>query len=431
MTRKRPPSTPSAPPPVEATCTIAALAHKGEGRAEIDGVTVHVPFTLPGETVRVEHAGGRGRLLEVLTSAPDRVAPACRHFGTCGGCALQHMEQSAVLGWKRDQVVAALAARGLEAADTVRATVDAHGAGRRRAVFAATRAGNKTLFGFHERASHRLVDLAECPVLVPEIVAALPDLRRLASAVLPRKGEVAVTVLASGTGLDVDLKTPARLAHKEVPALVEQAMAAGLARLSVNGEPLVEARAPTLDMGGVAVVPPPAGFVQATAAGEAALAGLVAEAVGDARKVADLFAGVGTFALRLARQASVHAVESERAALDALDAAMRRGGGALREIRAERRDLFRNPLTAGDLDDFGAGVEAVVFDPPRAGAEAQAREIARSRVPRIAAVSCNPATLARDLRHLVDGGYRIETVTPVDQFRHAPHIEVVAGLVRA
>ncbi|MCA1297871.1 class I SAM-dependent RNA methyltransferase [Stappia indica] len=409
------------------TTTITALAHKGEGRTDTPDGPVHVPYTLPGEEVRISVEGSRARLSEVLTPAPERVEPVCRHFGSCGGCALQHMAHQPYLDWKRELVVSALAARGLT--PEVEPTVDAAGRGRRRAVLAATGAGGRVLLGYHQRASHRLVAIRECPVLVPEIVAALADLSAVAKPVLPRKGEVTLSVLATSTGLDVALTSPVRVTRQMVPELVETAMAAGFARLSLNGDVLVEARAPLLDIGGAPLVPPPGGFVQATAEGEAALAERVVVGVGKARKVADLFAGSGTFALRLARKATVHAVEGEAAALAALDRAAR-GASGLRPVRIERRDLFRNPLTALEIDDFGEGVEAVVFDPPRAGAEAQARELARSKVPTVVAVSCNPGTLARDLRHLVDGGYRIASVLPVDQFRYSPHIEVVVVLHR-
>jgi 23S rRNA (uracil1939-C5)-methyltransferase len=417
-------------PPV--TVTIEELAHKGEGRVTMDGAALHVPFALPDETVRVAPDGrGRARLLDVLEPSELRVAPPCRHFGTCGGCALQHMDQAAILAWKREQVVASLAARGLgDLEPLVEPTVDAGGEGRRRAVLSATRAGQKILLGFHERASHRLVDVEECPVLLPSIVECLPLFRKLAALVMPRKGEVGLTVLASDGGMDLAMTSAAKLAPRAMAELIELAMSGGVSRLSLNAEVLVESRSPVLDMGDLPLVPPPAGFVQATRAGEEALAARVIEGIGEARKVADLFCGAGTFALRLARQASVRAVEGEAASLAALDRAWRAGGGSLREITCERRDLFRNPLTAEDLDDFGKGMEAVVFDPPRAGAEDQAREIARSSVSRVVAVSCNPATLARDLRHLVDGGYRVLSVLPVDQFRFSPHIEVVAVLSR-
>ncbi len=410
------------------TFKITALAHKGDGVAEAPDGPVFVPFALPGETVTVRRRGARADLVEVAIPAPERIAPVCRHFGTCGGCALQHMGEGAYLAWKRGQVAAALGDRGLDVA--VGDTLPAAGRGRRRAVLTAVRAGHKILLGFHERLSDRLVDVIECPVLVPEIIAALPALRRLAGMLVPRRSAVRVTALACGNGLDLAFERKENVGPREVPALVEAAMAAGFARLAVNGEVLAEARPAELDMDGVPVVPPPGGFVQATAEAETVLAGLVTKGVGGAKKVADLFAGVGTFTFRLARTATVHAVESDAAALAALDRGLRRAPGR-KTISHERRDLMRNPVTSAELDAFGRGYDAVVFDPPRAGAEAQAREIAGSRVERVVAVSCNPATLGRDLRVLTDGGYAIESVTPVDQFAFSPHIEVVAVLSRA
>ncbi len=437
LTFIRRPATPHLPSPSrpctaclmsqELTLQITSLAHKGDGVTETDKGPLFVPFTLAGETVTVLRDGAKAALATIQTPSPDRIAPVCRHFGTCGGCALQHMDHAAYLAWKRDQVIAALADRGIET--EVRPTVDAAGRGRRRAVLTVLRAGHKTLLGFHERASHLVVDMEECPVLVPEIVAALPMLRKLSNPLLPRRGELRVTVTASENGLDLAFERKEALPPKLIPELVGAAMDAGFARLSLNGEILVEARAPELLMDGVPVVPPPAGFIQATQAAEETLARLVVEGVGKSKKVIDLFAGVGTFTLPLARKATVHAVEGDKGALAALDRALRRAQGR-KTISHERRDLYRNPLTALDLDDFGKGYDAVVFDPPRAGAEAQAREIARSKAKRVVAVSCNPATLARDLRILIDGELILESVTPVDQFLFSPHIEVVAVLKR-
>lgn len=411
----------------KSTFEIDSLAHKGDGVARTANGPLFIPFTLPGETVVAEPKGSHATLVEVTVPSPLRVDPLCRHFGTCGGCALQHMEGKAYLAWKREQVIAALKDRGIEA--EVGGTIDAAGAGRRRAVLTALRAGHKTLLGFHERQSHRLVDLAECPVLAQEITIALPLLRKIATSLLPRRGELRATVTATQNGLDLAFERKEAMPAKLVPDLVSSAMEAGFARLAVNGEVLVEARPPQLLIDGVPVTPPPAGFIQATEAAEQALAGLVREGVGEAGKVADLFAGIGTFTFPLARRANVHAVETDKAALAALDGGLRRAQGR-KSITHERRDLFRNPLVASELDDFGRGYQAVVFDPPRAGAEAQAREIARSKVARVVAVSCNPATLARDLRILLDGGYRLERIVPVDQFRFSPHIEVVAMLTR-
>lgn len=411
----------------EITLQIARLAHKGDGVADTGNGPLFVPFTLAGETVTLRRDGAKAALVSVVTPSAHRVAPACRHFGSCGGCALQHMEHAAYLGWKRDQVIAALADRGIET--KVQPTVDASGRGRRRAVLTVLRAGHKVLLGFHERASHHVVDIEECPVLVPEIVAALPALRKLSGPLLPRRGELRLTVTATANGLDLAFERKEALPQKLVPELVGAAMEAGYARLSINGETLVEARSPELVMDGVGVVVPPAGFIQATEAAEQALARLVVEGIGKAKRVLDLFSGVGTFTLPLARKATVHAIESDKAALAALDRALRRAQGR-KTISHERRDLYRNPLTAVDIDAYGKGYDAVVFDPPRAGAEAQAREIARAKIGRVVAVSCNPATLARDLRILLDGGLTLESVTPVDQFLFSPHIEVVAVLTR-
>lgn len=404
---------------------IESLAHKGDGVAETPDGPVFVPFTLAGETVTVTRKGARAELKSIDVPSPERVDPVCRHFGTCGGCALQHMERSAYLCWKRQQVIAALSDRGIET--EVAPTVAAEGKGRRRAVLTALRAGHKVLLGFHERASHRLVDLQECPVLVPEIVDAMERLRKLAAGLLPRKGELRLTVTVTENGLDAAFERKEKLDPKRIPDLVGEAMEAGLARLSVNGEVLVEARPPEILIDHVPVIVPPAGFLQATKEAEERLSRLVLEGAGKAKKVIDLFSGIGTFTFPLAKRATVHAVEGDAAALKALDGGLRRAQGR-KTISHERRDLFRNPVTATEIDDYGKGYDAVVFDPPRAGAEAQAREIARSNAARVVAVSCNPATLARDLRILIDGGYHLKSVTPVDQFLFSPHIEVVAAL---
>ncbi|NRG19712.1 class I SAM-dependent RNA methyltransferase [Rhizobiales bacterium] len=406
---------------------IEGLAHKGDGVAETPDGPVFVPFALAGETVTVERKGVRAELRSVDVPSPERVTPVCRHFGTCGGCALQHMERNAYLAWKRQQVIAALADRGIET--EVAPVIAAEGRGRRRAVLTALRAGHKVLLGFHERASHRLVDVQECPVLVLEIVEALERLRKLSSGLLPRKGELRLTVTATRNGLDAAFERKEKLDPKRIPDLVGEAMEAGLTRLSVNGEVLVEARPAEILIDHVPVIVPPAGFLQATKEAEERLSRLVLDGAGKAKKVIDLFSGIGTFTFPLAKRATVHAVEGDAAALKALDGGLRRAQGR-KTISHERRDLFRNPVTATEIDDYGKGYDAVVFDPPRAGAEAQAREIARSKAARVVAVSCNPATLARDLRILIDGGYHLKSVTPVDQFLFSPHIEVVAALER-
>lgn len=406
------------------TVTIDHLAHRGDGVGHLNDKPIFVPLTLPGERVSIEPKGERARLISVETPSPDRVEPLCPHFGLCGGCALQHMEEGAYRAWKRAQVVAALAARGIDA--DVRPIVASAPGTRRRAVLTAVRAGGRVLLGYHERMANRLVAIETCKVVTPRIVAALPDLNRLASRLAPRKGELRLTALDTTAGLDVAAEGADRKASNDFPALGRLAADADFARLSVNGEVVIEIRPPALDMGGAAMVPPPGGFVQASAEAEAAMAGAVLEAVTGAKRVADLFAGSGTFALRLAREAMVHAVESDKSALAALDSAWRQTQG-LKTIKQETRDLFRSPLRPDELEGF----DAVVFDPPRAGAKEQAAQFAASKVPTIVAVSCNPATLARDLRTLMDGGYALKSVLPVDQFLFSPHIEVVAHLTRA
>ncbi|ADZ71727.1 class I SAM-dependent RNA methyltransferase [Polymorphum gilvum] len=403
--------------------TITGLGHRGDGLADGPDGPLFVAGALPGERVRARVAGQRATMVDLLQPSPERITPVCRHVERCGGCNVQHLAPDPYLAWKRDLVIEALADRGIAA--EVGATVAARPATRRRAALTAVRAGHKILLGYHEKASHRLVDVTECPVLVPAITAALPGLKTLAAALMPRRGEVRIAVLASEAGLDVAVGNAAPGTEKKLVALTALAADLDLARLSVDGETIVERRAPVLTMGRASVVPPPGAFTQATAEAETALAGLVAQALGPAKRAADLFAGIGTFTLRMAETASVHAVEAEAAALAALDRAIRVPRG-LKQVTLERRDLFRRPLMAAELAPF----DAVVFDPPRAGAQAQAEQLAQSRVARIAAVSCNPATLARDLRILIDGGYRLLSVTPVDQFLFSTHVEAVAALER-
>jgi 23S rRNA (uracil1939-C5)-methyltransferase len=344
----------------------------------------------------------------------------------CGGCALRDTPVSEQLAAKRQAIVTALQSAGIEA--EVAACVDAHGTGRRRATFHARRAEDGILrVGFSEARSHRIVDLAdhECPILVPALQAAAGPVRALAKHLLQLGKPIDAVVTVTSAGLDVDLRGPGKVTEKQRLGLVEVAAREKLARLSLHGDIVVELKSPVVRFGKAGVVLPPGGFLQATELGEETLAQLVLDGVFGAKKVADLFAGSGTFALRLAATAEVKAVEQDRAALAALDRAWRQTPG-LKKIESEGRDLFRRPLTAAELKGF----DAVVFDPPRVGAEAQALEIAKSGVKRAVAVSCNATSFARDLQVLTNGGFRIEKVVPVDQFRHSAHVEVVAVLSR-
>ncbi len=400
---------------------ITALGAQGDGIAVVGGARLYVPFALPGE--RVRRPQGEEGLPDIVSApSPDRVAPACRHFGVCGGCAAQHMSDALYAAWKRDHVVAAFAQRGLE--PDIAALVRVAPGTRRRAVLTAKARGGRAMLGFHRQRSHDLVDVQECPVVLPAIADKLPALRALCAG-LPQ-GEARVTVLATRAGLDVAVEGVRAPAGAAMARLVGQALESGLARLTLAGAPLMEHGAPTLPVGGVETAVPPGVFVQAVEEAERALVQRVVDATEGARRVADLFCGVGTFALPLAARARVLAVDSHAPAVAGLTAAAQRRQG-LKPIETKVRDLFREPLSSLELKGF----DAVVFDPPRAGAMAQARQLAQSSVRTLVAVSCDAGTLARDVRLLVDGGYAIESVTPIDQFLYAPHVEIVAVLRRA
>jgi 23S rRNA (uracil1939-C5)-methyltransferase len=341
----------------------------------------------------------------------------------CGGCAVQHWDEAHYRAWKRDLVVEALRQAGLDA--PVGELVDAHGEGRRRAVFHA-RSGTKGVLevGFAAARTHRIVAIDRCPVLAPSMSGAVKAAWALAETLGPAKKPLDIAVTASDAGLDVDVRGSGPLKPALMTALAGVAAKHDLARLTRHGELVALSRPPTLRVGKTIVHLPPAAFLQATAEGEAALARLTLAACEGATKIADLFAGIGPFALRLAERARVLAVDDDEAALAALKRAAATPG--LKPVETERRDLFRRPLLADELKSF----DAVVFDPPRQGAEAQARELAASRVPLIVAVSCNPATFARDAATLTSAGYRLADATPVDQFRYAAHVEIVARLER-
>jgi 23S rRNA (uracil1939-C5)-methyltransferase len=405
---------------------IDRIGHRGDGVADRADGSIFVPGALPGETVEVENVPGhpdRRRLLRVEKESLQRSTPICPHFGVCGGCAVQHWAMSAYHAWKRSLVVEALRQAGIDA--PVADLIDAHGEGRRRAVFHARRSTHDVLqVGFSAARAHQIVAIDRCPILAKSMDGALAAAWAIAEALGRTRKPLDIQVTATDLGLDVDVRGSGPLTAPAIAALAHVAAKLNLARLTRHGEMIAQARAPVLRMGKAIVPLPPAAFLQATVEGEEVLARLVREicAAGDANKnVADLFAGVGPFALRLAEQVRVTAVDDDEAALAALQRAAASASG-LRPPGTQRRDLFKNPLLAAELSVF----DAVVFDPPRQGAQAQSRELAASGVPAIAAVSCNPATFARDARLLIDGGYRLTAVTPVDQFRHSAHVELVA-----
>lgn len=417
------------------TVTITRLGSGGDGIVSGPDGPVYVPFALPGETVAIARVKNHGTVISTSVASPDRIAPACVHFGpegrngTCGGCSLQHASDTLYHAYKRGLVIDALTSKGLISGGTpeVAPLVIARPGERRRVVFTARRTEKGLLLGFNQESSHHLVDIDECPISSPGIVSRLDAVRAIAGRMATDSQGFRLTVLETLSGLDLAFEDIRKLGDRQRRAVTECVLGLrGIARVSHDGEVLIEPQKPQLDFGGVLVSPPPGGFTQATKQAEDAMASLVLDHVGKAKRVADLFAGSGTFALRMARGSRVHAVEGDDKALKALDHAARHAQG-LKPVTIEKRDLFRRPLMASELKVF----DAVVFDPPRAGAEEQCRELARSGVKRIAAVSCNPVTLARDLSILVSAGYRIDAVTPIDQFLWSSHVEAVATLTLA
>ena len=398
------------------TVTIRELGARGDGIAE-DGTPV--PFTLPGERVEIRQEGRRAELLGIAQASPDRVEPFCPYFMRCGGCRTQHLARPAELAWKRGLVAQALSQARLDTEPAP--TIDAHGAGRRRITLHVREIAGRAEAGLMAARSHALVPIDHCPITVPALHPAPEAARRLAAPLGHGRKPLDVAVTATDQGLDVDLRGHGPVSAGVGAALVRIAGELGLARLSLHGERLMEAEPVSVTAGETRLHPAPGGFLQAPAAGQAVLTDLTLAALGPRpRRVADLFAGCGPLTLAMARKAATHAVEGDAAALAGLDRSVRAATG-LRQITNERRDLFRRPLLPLELDAF----DAVVFDPPRAGAEAQARQLAAARVPLVIGVACDAGTFARDAATLVAGGYRLEAVTPVDQFRHSGHVEMV------
>jgi 23S rRNA (uracil1939-C5)-methyltransferase len=407
---------------------ITHVGHRGDGIADTPAGPTYVACTLPGETVEVEAWPGHpdhAQLLRVATPSVDRIAPICPHFGICGGCALQHWATDRYRTWKRELVASALLDQGLSVA--VDELVDAHGDGRRRATLHARRGNHGVLdVGFAARQAHHIVPIDRCPILSSALEGALRAAWAIAETLDAAGRPLDIQVTATESGLDIDVRGSGALTAQQSLALARVADRHHLARLTRHGELIAQPGAPTIHIGRAQVVLPPGAFLQATAAGEDALARLVIAHVSTAKNVADLFCGVGPFSLRLAERARVVAMDSDAGAIAALKQAAQTTPG-LKPIVTEARDLFRRPLVAKELERF----DAVVFDPPRQGAQAQAKSLAASRVPLIVAVSCNPATFARDARLLCDGGYRLMSITPVDQFRYSSHVELVASFRRA
>lgn len=396
---------------------IERLGHQGDG---IAAGPVFVAGVLPGEEVSGDVVDGRIADPRIVTPSSDRVRPPCKHAKACGGCQLQFASDSFVEHWKSGIVRHALAAHGLE---TEMRPVKTSPAGtRRRASFSARRTKKGAQIGFHQKASDLIVEVPDCLLVDPALLAARPMIADLVLAGASRKGALSVSVTVSQSGLDVSVTGGKPMDRDLEMNLAQIAQTYSPARLSWGDDVTLMPNPPVQRFGAAGVVPPSGAFLQATPQGEAALLECVVEATQGADKIADLFSGCGTFALPLAKDAEVHAVEGDAAMVKALDTGWR-GAKGLKKVTTEARDLFRRPLVPLELDKL----DAVVIDPPRAGAEAQVGELCASTVPQIAYVSCNPVTFARDAANLVAAGYELNWVQVVDQFRWSTHVELAAS----
>lgn len=398
---------------------IDHLGAQGDGVAFCDGAQIYVPEALPGERWRKVEEG-----YQRLTSSEERQTPICRHFSECGGCVAQHMSLDLYAKWKASALTTAFAHRGIEAQPEPLLSV---GAGaRRRTTFSFRRVGNKVVFGYHRGASHDLVGITECPVLRTEISTQLNSLCTIANLIATEsvEGRMAVTVLDEG--LDIALNQPkTSLSQGDRRTLSEYATEVGAVVLTLNGDPIVEARPPNLTINGATVVASDTAFLQAAAEAERWIAEAVVQATKRAKKTVDLFCGVGTFTFPLAKHSQVTAYDGDTKAISSLVESAKCNQG-YKPITPLRRDLFRDPLSVRELRAF----DAAVVNPPRAGAAEQCERLAGSAVKTIVMVACNPATLSRDARTLLDGGYELTRLIPIDQFVYSNHLESVAVFER-
>ncbi len=413
---------------IEITLKIDSLGAGGDGVATSpEGMPVFVPLALPGETVVVETMATHTRLKRIVDPSPERIKPVCTHFSQCGGCSLQHLNAASYQVWKREHLRSTLGARGL---DCEVAPLVANEAGTRwRATLSATRTKKSVLLGYFRRASHDIIDIQQCPVLRPEIVEALPALRKLVRPLLSRKNVARLSILVTKGGLDIAIED-VELVEEAVKRLqlVELCAPIRLARLTVAGEMIIEKDRAHIAFDGLPAISPPGGFLQASEAMQDKMIKHVMALLADLKKgkALDLYSGMGTFTLPLARRFKLLAVEYDAAALAALQQAVGFSEG-LKTIEILERDLALMPLSALELK----GYDVVLFDPPRSGARAQVAELAKSVVPRLIAISCSPASFARDARILIDGGYRLKSLTPFDQFLYSTHVELVGEFVKA
>lgn len=406
--------------------TIEAIGAQGDGIAHHDGHSVFLPETLPGEVVDISFDDDSSGDVELIEISPNRVDPPCLHFGVCGGCSMQHANAATYAVWKRDIVVAAFAQAGLDA--DIDPLVTCAPQERRRVTLTAANTPNGMLIGFNEAGSNTVLPLNACMVMAPGIFSLLPSLTKIAATCVPPGKTAAVTVLETETGYDCAFEAKHDIADDMRRGISKAVDHTTIIRLSFNGEVIITRALPIIRFDGIVCTPPPAGFTQAVKSIEDVMASLVTKHLGKSKNVVDLFSGSGTFTLPLSRKCAVHAIEGEAPAVLALERAWRENAASekLRTVTTEKRDLFRSPLTRVELNDY----RGLVFDPPRAGADGQMVALAKSTIEKVAAVSCNPTTLVRDLTVLVEAGFTIEKVVPLDQFLWTPHVEVVALLSR-
>lgn len=412
--------------------TIDELGARGDGIGHLpDGARVFVEGVLPGERIQARMFDKeRATLVSVVTPSADRVVPTCPHFNVCGGCALQHVGPSAYADFKKKAVLHALERAGVTPATVEGPIVSAPGT-RRRATFAAVKMGKKVILGFNERGSMNLVEIQTCAVLHPRIVKMLPALRDLMAKVMKvDKQKSDITVTEANGQIDILITSPLTketwMPFPMLEAFQDFAENEDIARLSwrpavrTDSELILERKPFRVMLGGVAVVPPAGGFLQATEAGESALVRAVLDAVAGMKgKSVDLYAGCGTFTFPLLQAGfDVYAVEGYKAALESLQAAGRSFG----KLKTSVRDLAKEPLNAKELK----GMDVVVVDPPREGAAPQMKVLAGSGVPLIVSVSCSATSFARDAAYLVQTGYKLQKLTIIDQFLWSHHVEMVA-----
>ncbi|MDA9287498.1 class I SAM-dependent RNA methyltransferase [Amylibacter sp.] len=402
---------------------VDRLGQLGDGIIDTPNGEIFAPFTLPGEHIEGNVENGRVNSPKIIKPVSDRIKPACKHFKSCGGCSLQHASDTVISDWKIRKTQDALSQVNLH--PEFRPIINSKAGSRRRATFAAKRTKKGALVGFHGRASDVIIEISECPISDPILLSGMPAFSQFAILGSSRKAVLRISATVSGNSLDVKIDNGKKLSATEISKFAQICNQFKILRLMWNDDVIAQSKPPSQKMGLADVIPPSGAFLQATKSGEAALIKTVLEIIGPSKRVVDLFAGCGTFALPISSKATVHALEGDVNMIAALDSGWRAAGG-LHDIKSETRDLFRRPL----MPDEFKKIDAIVIDPPRAGAVSQVVEIAKANVGRIAFVSCNPATFARDASILCNNGYNLDWVQVIDQFLWNPHIELVAQFTK-